>query len=102
MLHIGCGCGSTTRQAAVLASDGHALGVDLSEQMLAGARQRAAEQGLINVTFLRADGQAHAFKTSSFDVVISKFGVMFFADPVAAFTNMNTAVRPGGRLTVLT
>lgn len=102
VLDIGCGCGSTTREAAVLADRGHALGVDLSEQMLARARQRAAEQHVTNVTFVRTDAQAHAFEPSSFDVVISKFGVMFFADPVAAFTNMKRAVRSGGRLTMLT
>ncbi len=102
VLDVGCGCGASTRQAAALATRGRALGVDLSEQMLARARQRAAEQGLDNVTFLQADAQAHRFDPASFDVVISKYGAMFFADPVAAFTNLARAARPGGRLTMLT
>jgi len=101
VLDVGCGCGASTRQAAALATRGRALGVDLSERMLARARQRAAEQGLGNVTFLQADAQAHRFDPASFDVVISKYGAMFFADPVAAFTNLARAARPGGRLTML-
>lgn len=101
VLDVGCGCGATTRQAAAMASRGHALGVDLSERMLARARQRATEQGVGNVTFLQADAQAHPFQPASFDVVISKYGAMFFADPVAAFTNMAGATRPDGRLALL-
>ena len=101
VLDIGCGCGATTRQAAGEASRGLVLGVDLSEEMLARARQRASEQGLTNVTFLRADAQAHRFAFGMFDVAMSKYGAMFFADPVRAFTNIAEAVRPGGRLALL-
>ena len=101
VLDIGCGCGATTRQAAELAAHGPALGVDLSEEMLTRARQRASEQRLGNVTFLKTDAQVHAFDSEAFDVVISKYGAMLFADPIAAFRNIAKAVRPGGRLALL-
>lgn len=101
VLDIGCGCGATTRQAAALATRGHALGVDLSRQMLTRARQRASDQGLASVTFLQADAQAHHFEPASFDVAMSKYGAMFFADPITAFTNIAGAVRQGGRLAML-
>ena len=101
VLDVGCGCGATTIQAAVLAGEGRALGVDLSAAMLDRARQRAAEQRVENVAFLQADAQAHPFEAATFDVVISKYGAMFFADPVAAFVNVHRAVRPGGRLALL-
>lgn len=101
VVDVGCGCGATTRQAAAQATLGNALGVDLSRQMLTRARQRASEQGLDNVTFLQADAQAHQFDPVSFDVAVSKYGAMFFADPVTAFTNIAGAVRPGGRLALL-
>jgi SAM-dependent methyltransferase len=101
VLDVGCGCGATTRRAAGLAARGAALGVDRSEQMLTRARQRAAEHGIANVTFLQADAQVHPFEPSSFDVVISKYGAMFFSDPVAAFTNINRAAGPAARLALL-
>jgi len=101
VLDIGCGCGATTRQAAGLATRGHALGVDLSEEMLTRARQRASDEGLNNVTFRQADAQAHRFDPGTFDVAMSKYGAMFFADPVRAFTNIAGAVHPGGRLALL-
>src|SRR5690348_15158986 len=80
VLDIGCGCGRSTRDAARLARDGSALGVDLSESMLAEARRRAGAEGLANVEFLRADAQVHAFDPASFDVFISRFASMFFSD----------------------
>lgn len=101
VLDIGCGCGSTTRQAAALTPGGLALGVDLSERMLTRAGERAANEGLHNVEFLKADAQANPFGAAEFDVVISKYGAMFFADPVAAFTNIGGAIRAGGRLALL-
>jgi SAM-dependent methyltransferase len=102
VLDVGCGTGDTTRQAARRAPDGHALGVDLSTAMLARARSRAEAEGLTNVTFEQADAQVAPFPDAHFDVVISRFGVMFFSDPVAAFTNLARATRPGGRLAVVT
>ena len=98
VLDVGCGCGETTRDAARAALSGSALGVDLSEQMLERAEQRSAEEGLTNVAFARADVQVFPFEPGSFDVVMSRFGIMFFAEPVAAFGNLAAAARPGARL----
>src|SRR5262249_2855138 len=101
VLDIGCGCGQSTRDAARLAHDGTALGVDLSSSMLAVARRRATAEGVQNVEFRRADAQVYAFDPGSFDIAISRFGVMFFDDRTAAFTNIASALRSGGRLKVL-
>jgi SAM-dependent methyltransferase len=98
VLDLGCGCGATTRDAARAAGDGAAVGIDLSSQMLDIARRRAAEEGLDNVSFVHGDAQVHAFPPATFDVVISRFGAMFFADPVAAFANIGGAMRHGGRV----
>lgn len=98
VLDIGCGTGETTLIAASRAPQGRAHGVDLSDVMLRRAKERAAAAGLANATFLRADVQGHPFVPGSFTVAISRFGVMFFADPVAAFANVATALRSGGRL----
>lgn len=98
VLDVGCGCGATTLEAASRASGGRAVGIDLSGPMLDVARRRADERGVANVTFVQGDAQTHRFEPESVDVVLSRFGVMFFDDPVAAFTNMRAAVRPSGRL----
>ena len=93
VLDIGCGCGSTTLLLSPLAS--HVTGLDISEPMLNVARQRA--EGLANVDFVNAD--AAAFRTDTpYDLLFSRFGVMFFGDPTAAFANLRRAARPGGRL----
>jgi SAM-dependent methyltransferase len=101
VLDIGCGCGQSTRDAARAASRGRALGLDLSAPMLERARTRAAEEGLTNVTFVQGDAQVYGFEPATFHVAISRFGAMFFADPVAAFTNIGSALRTGGRLTLV-
>ena len=101
VLDIGCGTGQTTRDAARAAADGSALGIDLSAQMLEHARRISREEGLRNVSFEQADAQAHRFPAAGFDVAISRFGSMFFADPVAAFGNIGNALRPGGRLVLM-
>lgn len=98
VLDIGCGAGQTARDAARLATDGHVLGVDTAADMLEIARQRCAKDGLRNVVFEEGDAQSHAFPAAGFDLCISRFGTMFFADPAAAFANIARAVRPGGRL----
>ncbi|HEV8560097.1 MAG TPA: class I SAM-dependent methyltransferase [Actinophytocola sp.] len=98
VLDIGCGTGKSTRDAARVAVSGSAHGVDLSTRMLEVARRRAAEEGLGNVTFEQADAQLHPFPAARFDLAISRFGSMFFADPVAAFANIGRALRPGARL----
>ncbi|MFE0461818.1 class I SAM-dependent methyltransferase [Kitasatospora sp. NPDC058965] len=98
VLDIGCGAGQTTRLAARAAHRGSALGLDLSGPMLAAARQAAAAEGLANVDFVQGDAQVHPLPDGGFDAAISRFGIMFFADPVAAFGNVGRALRPGGRL----
>ncbi|HEV7652941.1 MAG TPA: methyltransferase domain-containing protein [Actinophytocola sp.] len=94
VLDVGCGCGNTTRLAARQA--GEVVGVDVSEAMLTRARQRTEEAGLVNARFLRGDAQTTPFEPA--DVVMSQLGVMFFADPAAAFANLR---RTGGRLAFL-
>ncbi|HEV2335057.1 MAG TPA: methyltransferase domain-containing protein [Stellaceae bacterium] len=99
VLDVGCGTGATLIPfAAAVGPQGHATGVDIAAPMLERARERVAEQGLTNVTLLQADAQVHGFAPASFDMVTSRFGVMFFADPTAAFRNLYGALRPGGRL----
>lgn len=98
VLDVGCGCGATTRAAARVADHGAALGVDLSEPMLEYARSRAREEKIGNARFEQADAQVHPFEAASFEVAISRFGVMFFADAVAALANIARALRPGGRV----
>ncbi|MFC8826631.1 class I SAM-dependent methyltransferase [Streptomyces sp. NPDC057137] len=101
VLDIGCGTGRTTREAASAAVTGSALGVDISVPMLERARRLSAEQGPPNVSYEQADAQVHRFPPAQFDLCISRFGTMFFADPVAAFTNIGRALRPGARLVLL-
>jgi SAM-dependent methyltransferase len=99
VIDIGCGCGQTTMALAARVGPGGAvLGVDISRPMLEVARRRVAAQGLAQVTLTEADAQTHAFAPGAFDAVFSRFGVMFFADPTAAFANIRGALRPGGRL----
>ncbi|MFF4471069.1 class I SAM-dependent methyltransferase [Streptomyces sp. NPDC001599] len=98
VLDLGCGSGQTTRRAALRAPRGHALGLDLSGPMLAEARSRAEREGVANVSFAQGDAQVHPFEAGAFDAAVSRYGVMFFADPVAAFGNVGRALRPGGRL----
>ncbi|WP_405608226.1 methyltransferase domain-containing protein [Streptomyces sp. NBC_01511] len=97
-LDLGCGSGQTTRLAALRAPQGRALGLDLSGPMLAEARARAERENIVNVSFAQGDAQVHPFEEGAFDTAISRYGVMFFADPVAAFGNVGRALRPGGRL----
>jgi ubiquinone/menaquinone biosynthesis C-methylase UbiE len=101
VLDVGCGTGLSTREAARAAVSGGVVGVDLSAPMLERARRLSAEQGLANITFQQADAQVHAFPPARFDLCISRFGTMFFADPVAAFTNIGRALCPTARLVLL-
>jgi len=99
VLDIGCGTGATAIPfAKAVAPGGQVTGIDIAEPMLAQARENIAAAGVDNVTLLRADAQVHRFPADSFDLLISRFGVMFFADPVAAFTNLYAGLRRGGRL----
>lgn len=101
VLDIGCGSGQTTREAARMARAGGALGVDISAPAIERARELAQAQGIQNVTFERADAQVHRFPQERFDLAISRFGTMFFADPVAALANIGRALRPAGRLVMM-
>lgn len=99
VLDIGCGGGSTTLElGARVAPSGKATGVDIAPEMLAYARERAARLGAGNIDFVHADAQLDSLGESAFDAAYSRFGVMFFSDVVAAFANIRSALRPGGRL----
>ncbi|GGW54962.1 methyltransferase [Streptomyces lucensis JCM 4490] len=98
VLDLGCGSGQTTRLAALRAPRGSAMGLDLSGPMLAEARVGADREGVVNVSFAQGDAQVYPFEAAMFDSAISRYGVMFFGDPVAAFGNVGRALRPGGRL----
>lgn len=99
VLDVGCGAGATTlAMARRVGSAGHCVGLDISELLVALARTRAGAEGLVNVEFIAADAQTYAFEPARFDTVVSRFGVMFFDDPVAAFANIRRAVKSGGKL----
>ena len=84
-----------------MAQAGSALGVDISVPAIERARELAEAQGVRNVTFEQADVQVRRFPQERFDLAISRFGTMFFADPVTAFTNIGRALRPSGRLVMM-
>ncbi len=95
VIDIGCGTGDTTAALAkAVAPGGHVLGVDISETLVGAARSHR----LHNATFVVGDAATHPFKAASYDLVFSRFGVMFFGDPVAAFRNIRSALKPAGRL----
>jgi|JI8StandDraft_2_1071088.scaffolds.fasta_scaffold31397_2 SAM-dependent methyltransferase len=97
VLDIGCGAGETTLAVdAVVGEGGHAIGLDISEPLLARARERA-EALQSEAEFLAADASQWADERG-FDLILSRFGVMFFADPQAAFTHIHSLAAPGGRL----
>lgn len=107
VLDVGCGTGGTTLACAralessgQLRSSSQCTGIDISEPMISAARTRAEQEGTA-ATFILADAQSHAFEPESFDVIVSRFGVMFFDDSVRAFTNLRHAARAGGRLRFL-
>ncbi|RFB78952.1 class I SAM-dependent methyltransferase [Methylovirgula sp. 4M-Z18] len=97
VLDIGCGCGATTLALAELvAPGGSVLGVDISEPMLARARQRTPAG--VPADYALADATVHAFDPGRFDLLVSRFGVMFFAEPALSFANMRRALRPAARI----
>jgi SAM-dependent methyltransferase len=98
ILDVGCGCGATTLEAASLAGPtGRALGIDISLPMVTRARERSAERGL-STAFSVADASLHDFEPGSFDLLLSRFGVMFFDAPAEAFANLHKALARNGRL----
>ena len=101
VLDIGCGTGGTTLAVArALRGNGSATGVDISEPMIEAARARA-EAEHSPARFIRADAQSHAFEPASIDMIFSRFGVMFFDDPVAAFVNLRRAAKPNAELNLI-
>jgi SAM-dependent methyltransferase len=101
VLDVGCGTGSTTFAAArLLGATGRCVGIDISEPMIAAAKARAEQEGL-RASFICADAQTHAFEPAGIDMIISRFGVMFFDDPVGAFANLRSAARREAELCVI-
>jgi len=99
VIDIGCGCGATVLELARrVGPRGHVLGIDISEHMLARARQRIAEAACTQAELALADMSSFAFTPHDFDLAFSRFGVMFFSNPVAAFANLHSALKPSGRL----
>lgn len=99
VVDLGCGSGRTTLELADrVGPGGEVVGVDISAEMLARGRERAARRGGGNVGFVHADVQVHDLGGARFDAAYSRFGVMFFTDAVAAFANVRKALRPGGVL----
>ena len=98
VLDVGCGCGTTTFELARrVGPEGHVLGIDVSRPMLEEARRRAEGARLPHIAFTEGDAARTAFPTDR-DLSYSRFGTMFFDDPVAAFRHLRTALRPGGRV----
>lgn len=99
VLDVGCGTGSTT--LAISREPGtRGTGIDISEPMIAIARARATRENAA-ANFIQADAQTHDFHPHAFDMMVSRFGVMFFADPVEAFTHLRRAMRDHGLLNVI-
>ncbi|MFD1156470.1 class I SAM-dependent methyltransferase [Roseovarius aestuarii] len=102
VLDIGCGTGASSMAAAgIVGTGGHVTGADISQIMLDRARDRAAQAGMGNIDFIAGDAQTHPFDDAAFDRVISRFGVMFFDDSVAAFRNIARTLKPGGTMVFL-
>ncbi len=99
VIDVGCGCGATVLALAeAVGRQGRVLGVDISRAMLGRARERAAAAGFGQVRLERADASMFQFAPEAADLVFSRFGVMFFRNPVDAFANLRRATRPDGRL----
>ena len=96
LLDVGCGCGALTLAATSIVDS--AVGLDISAPLTEVASERASTARIGNVEFVVADAQAYAFAPGAFDLVVSQFGLMFFDDPVGAFSNLRRALVPGGRL----
>jgi SAM-dependent methyltransferase len=99
VLDLGCGTGVTTvALAGLVGPEGRVVGLDIAEEMLQAGRDRASRAGVKNVEFVHGDAQVHDFGPVVFDAAFSRFGVMFFADPAAAFANVHRFLRRGGRI----
>jgi len=102
VLDLGCGTGGGSCSLAELVPQGKVVGVDIATRMIVHARVVAARKRITNIEFVDGDAQVYPFEPDHFDIAVSRFGSMFFADPVAAFTNVRRALRPDGRLALLT
>ena len=98
IIDIGCGTGASTLEAARLAKDGKVLGVDISDPLLARAASRAKAMGVQNTSFLLADAQTHDFSAQPFDLLVSRLGMSFFSDTVAALKNLANGLNDHGRM----
>jgi SAM-dependent methyltransferase len=99
VLDVGCGTGQSTLQLAErVGRRGAVTGIDVSIPMLSSATDRARKARIKNVTFVRADAQTHRFDPMQFDLIYSRFGLTFFSDPPAAFSNLRSSLKPGGHL----
>ena len=99
VIDLGCGCGGTSLELARRTGPmGKVLGIDISTPMLSRARDRAGEAGMSHTLFVNTDASLYRFEPQAADLAFSRFGVMFFANPVEAFTNIRAGLRPGARL----
>lgn len=99
VVEIGCGGGALTREiAALVGPDGTALGLDISDELVVLAGERAVAEGVANIAFAAGDAQIMQPPQAPFDRLVSRFGVMFFEDPAAAMANLRAMIKPGGRL----
>ena len=99
VIDIGCGSGTTVLElASRVGSSGYVLGADVSKPSVEKARERIATAGVLQAEITLCDVSTHTFPANSFDLVFSRFGVMFFAEPIATFTNIRKAMKPNGRL----
>jgi SAM-dependent methyltransferase len=102
VLDVGCGAGATTIAMALrVGPAGACTGVDISGPLVEAARARAAAEGVRNAAFIHADAQTCSFEPGGYDAIISRFGIMFFDDPEAAFANLRRAARGGAKLTFI-
>lgn len=98
LLDVGSGTGATTVAAALqLSNKAHCVGVDLSSDMIDAANERARIPGALT-EFICADAQTYSFAEGEFDLILSRFGIMFFDDPIQAFSNLRRAASDGGKL----
>ena len=99
VLDIGCGTGATTMDfASKIGPGGLVVGIDISRPLLDRANERRLHNQIDHIEYRLVDAQTHAFSRGGFDLLVSRFGVMFFDDPVAVFANLAVALRPGGRV----
>jgi SAM-dependent methyltransferase len=99
VLDVGCGTGASLLSiSSLVGPGGRVTGVDIATPLLARARERLSERAVRNVELIEADAQTHSFGRTRYDAIVSRFGVMFFGDPVAAFANLRRALAPDGRL----